>query len=180
MDYEFTLPNLNQRTVSDATNLYPIGTGGDRFFQSSLGRRVAVFSDNLLDNICHGGEIFYTSTQQARVDGVTFQRSTGNQTVLQTRLTYTNGSGYSNNNWSYIPNGSKWRLIPTLTQGLDQNRIGGRVYVSGEDYVSLSLPWKLPKILHTKQTRLRFRVVNLTPTTTLRITTANVQAGFAR
>ena len=178
MDYEFTIPNLNQRTVTDSPNYYPL-FGSSKFFESTTGRRVAIFSDNLLDNICHGGEIYYTSTQQARVDGVTFQRN-ATASVLQTRITYTNGTSYSNNNWSYIPNGSKWRLIPSTTSGLDQNRIGGRVYASGDDYVSLSLPWKLPKILHTKQTRLRFRVVNLHSNVTLRVTTVNVQAGFAR
>ena len=102
MDYEFTLPNLSQRTVTDNTNLYPI-FGGSKFYETNTGRRVAVFSDNLLDNICHGGEIYYSSTQQARVDGVTFQRS-ATASVLQTRITYTNGTSYSNNNWSYIPN----------------------------------------------------------------------------
>ena len=66
----------------------------------------------------------------------------------------------------------KWRLIPSTVQGLDQNRIGGRVYASGDDYVSLSLPWKLPKILHTKHDL--DLESNLHSNVTLRVTTVNV------
>ena len=42
MDYEFTIPDLNQRTVTDGTNYYPLH-GTSKFYESTTGRRVAIF-----------------------------------------------------------------------------------------------------------------------------------------